>query len=236
MNPESFIWVALAVAGGAFIQGSTGMGFALVVAPVLGLIDPSLLPISLLILMLPLNAHIAWRERGAIDFGGTKWITVGRVGGTFLGLWVLVALPMHYLNLLIGVSTILASLASWLAPAFSPNRRALVSTGVITGITETATGIGGPPLALVYQHVPVATLRASVALCFLIGELVSLVVLAASGKLASANLAPVLWMLPALGVGMLLSHWIHRSINTRFLRNFVILFAIVSGVVVLANG
>ena len=172
MTPEIFGWLALAVAGGAFIQGSTGMGFALIVAPVLGILQPSLLPVGLLVLMLPLNAAVAWRERAAIDLMGTKWITLGRILGTFGGLWVLIVLPLNYLNILIGVSTIAASVATWLAPVFSPGKRAFVSTGVITGITETATGIGGPPLALVYQHMPVATLRASVALCFLIGEVV----------------------------------------------------------------
>ncbi|GAA3542877.1 sulfite exporter TauE/SafE family protein [Zobellella aerophila] len=233
MNPDTFIWVALAVAGGAFIQGTTGMGFALVVAPVLGLLAPSLLPISLLLLMLPLNALVAWRERHAIDLLGTKWISLGRVLGTFGGLWVLVVLPLNQLNILIGVSTIAASLVSWLAPAFSPGRKAFVSTGIITGITETATGIGGPPLALVYQHMPVATLRASVALCFLIGELVSLLVLAASGHLHGELLLPVGWMLPALAAGLILSQLVHKTVNARFLRQFVLVFALGSGILVL---
>nr|WP_067298282.1 sulfite exporter TauE/SafE family protein [Marinobacterium profundum] len=235
MNPDIFGWLALAVASGAFIQGSTGMGFALIVAPVLGILQPSLLPVGLLVLMLPLNAAVAWRERDAIDLMGTKWITLGRVLGTFGGLWVLIVLPLNYLNILIGVSTIAASVATWLAPVFSPGKRAFVSTGVITGITETATGIGGPPLALVYQHMPVATLRASVALCFLIGEIVSLAVLAGSGHLESNRITPMLWLLPALLAGMLLSHWVHKSINGRFLRNFVMLFAITSGFFVLLN-
>jgi hypothetical protein len=235
MNPETFSWLALAVASGAFIQGSTGMGFALIVAPVLGILQPSLLPVGLLVLMLPLNAAVAWRERAAIDLMGTKWITLGRVLGTFGGLWVLIVLPLNYLNILIGVSTIAASVATWLAPVFSPGKRAFVSTGVITGITETATGIGGPPLALVYQHMPVATLRASVALCFLIGEVVSLVVLAGSGHLESSGITPMIWLLPALLAGMLLSHRVHKSINGRFLRNFVMVFAITSGVFVLLN-
>ncbi|ATG75617.1 permease [Zobellella denitrificans] len=233
MSPDVFAWVALAVAAGAFVQGATGMGFALVVAPVLGLLAPALLPISLLVLMLPLNALIAWRERHAIDLRGTKWISLGRVLGTFGGLWVLVVLPLNQLNILIGVSTIAAVLVSWLAPAFAPGRKAFVSTGVITGITETATGIGGPPLALVYQHMPVATLRASVALCFLIGELVSLLVLALDGRLQAELLLPVGWMLPALAAGLILSQLVHRTINARFLRQFVLVFALVSGVLVL---
>lgn len=233
MSAEILAWIALAVLAGAFVQGSTGMGFALIVAPVLGLLAPSLLPVSLLVLMLPLNALIAWRERHAIDLLGTRWISLGRVLGTFGGLWVLMVLPLSQLNILIGVSTIAAVLVSWLAPAFSPGRKAYVSTGVITGITETATGIGGPPLALVYQHMPVATLRASVALCFLIGELVSLLVLSLNGRLQMELLQPVAWMLPALALGLGLSQWVHRRLNTRFLRQFVLSFALVSGVLVL---
>ncbi|MGP7734776.1 MULTISPECIES: sulfite exporter TauE/SafE family protein [Oceanimonas] len=233
MTGDVWLWSALAVAAGAFVQGSTGMGFALIVAPVLGLLAPALLPVSLLVLMLPLNAMIAWRERRSIDLLGTRWISLGRVVGTFGGLWVLVVLPLNQLNVLIGVSTIAAVLASWLAPAFSPNRRAYVSTGVITGITETATGIGGPPLALVYQHMPVATLRASVATCFLIGELVSLLVLALNGRLQPELLQPVAGLLPALAVGLVLSQLVHRRLDARSLRRFVLLFAFTSGTLVL---
>src|SRR5690606_5245881 len=145
MTIDPFYLIAAAVAAGALIQGTTGMGFALVVAPVMGMLEPKLLPVCLLVLMLPLNAIIAWREREAIDLRGASWITLGRIFGTFGGVWVLFWLPLSQLNLLIGVSTIAACLATWLAPSFVPGRSAFVSTGVITGITETATGIGGPP-------------------------------------------------------------------------------------------
>ena len=40
---------------------------------------------------------------------------------------------------------------------------AFLAAGLITGITETATGIGGPPLALTLQHRPVSEMRATIA-------------------------------------------------------------------------
>lgn len=221
--------IALAVACGALIQGTTGMGFALIVAPVMGLLSPESLPVSLLILMLPLNAAIAWRERDAIDFRGSSWITAGRFVGTFGGVWILFWLPLSQLNILIGLSTIAACLATWMAPSFVPGRRALISTGLITGITETATGVGGPPLALVYQHSPVATLRGSVALCFLVGEVISLVVLALGGHLHAAQLSPVLSLCLPLALGVIVSHWARHFINEARLRRFVLIFAFVSG-------
>jgi hypothetical protein len=45
------------------------------------------------------------------------------------------------------------------------------------------TGIGGPPLALIYQHHPGPVLRSTIAMCFFIGEVMSLVLLTATGRL-----------------------------------------------------
>ncbi|MRV72033.1 TSUP family transporter [Duganella sp. FT92W] len=236
MSTTVLALVALSVLVAAFMQSTTGMGFALIVVPVFGILQPSLLPGGLLLMMLPLNAYVAWRERKAIDFSGVKWITAGRAAGTFGGLWVLVAVPLTYLNWLIGGSTIAAALATLVAPAFAPDRRAFVATGLFTGVTETATGIGGPPLAMVYQHSPVATLRASVALSFLIGEVISLLVLAVNGRITTDNLGALLWLMPALVVGTLASHTVHTRVNTRFLRMAVLVFAIGSGVFILIHG
>lgn len=64
------------------MQGSTGLGFALLVAPVVGLFEPALLPVMLLVLMIPLNTYVAWRERSSLDRFGAGWITAGRVAGS----------------------------------------------------------------------------------------------------------------------------------------------------------
>lgn len=217
----------------ALVQGATSMGFALILVPVLALMKPEMIPGALLYLMLPLNAYVALRERRAIDYHGAGWITLGRVLGTFGGLWVLVILSSHWLNMVVGISTILAVAASLLAPAFTPGRKALALTGLVTGITETATGIGGPPLALAYQHAPVPRLRSTVALCFLVGEIISLIVLIASDSIGLMQLEFALWCSPALLAGMLASHWVHERLDQRALRLGVLVFAGVSGVAVL---
>ena len=120
-------------------------------------------------------------------------------------------------------------------PAFLPGRRAFVAAGLVTGITETATGIGGPPLALVYQHQAPPTVRSTIALCFLVGELVSLVTLMATGRVDSSQLGAATSLLPALLIGAGLSRVVHHRVNGRFLRAFVQVFAIVSGVALLVH-
>lgn len=233
MNAEPLILVALAVTVAAFVQGTAGFGFALIVAPVVGLLEPRLLPVLLLVLMIPLNIYIAWRERHALDTVGAGWITIGRAVGTAGGLWVLVAVSEGGLSLLIGGFTVLAALASLLAPSFTPGRPALLTAGAVTGVTETATGIGGPPLALVYQHRPAPVLRSTVAICFLVGELLSLAVLGASGRITIEQVQLALLVLPALTLGAFLSRLVHHRVDGPVMRTLVLGFALVSGAIVL---
>jgi uncharacterized protein len=216
----------------AFVQGATGLGFALISGPVVGMVEPRLLPVFLLVQMIPLNGYVTWRERHALDGAGTRWISLGRFVGTFGGLAVLLLVTERQLSLLIGVSTVLAVLMTLVVPAFEPGRGAFLTAGLVTGVTETSTGVGGPPLALVYQHRPAPVLRSTVAACFLIGEVISLVVLAVSGGVGAAQIRTALLLLPAVVVGALLSRLVHHRLDGRVMRVLVLGFALVSGVAV----
>lgn len=229
MTSLQFAVVFAAVLAAGFVQGTTGVGFALIVAPVMALLAPALLPVGVLMLMLPLNVYVLWRERGALDKSGATWITAGRVVGTFGGLWVLLALTARQLDVVVGLATLAAVLATLFAPAFTPGRRAFIVSGLVTGVTETATGIGGPPLALVYQHQPVAVIRSTIAFCFLVGQLVSLATLLAAGRIGRPQWVASLELLPAVIIGALLSHAVHQRIETRTLRAFVLVFAAAAG-------
>jgi len=98
---------------------------------------------------------------------------------------------------------------------------------------KTATGIGGPPIALVY----ISTTRRpfcdrTIALCFLIGEVISLA-LAAAGKTNTAQLGSAVLLVPAPVVGAAVCRLIHQRVKGRGLRVFVPLLAIASGAMVL---
>lgn len=233
MSVLLFAAIAAVVALAAFVQGAIGVGFALIVAPVLAFTAPGLLPGGLLLLMLPLNAFVGWRERHAVDVRGAGWITAGRVLGTGLGTWILVAVTAATLDVLVGAFTLGAAMVSILMPPFQPGRGAFATAGVVTGITETATGIGGPPLALVYQHFPPPSQRANVALCFLLGEILSLVLLAFAGRLGIAESLLALAFVPALAVGGIASRLAHVGLDQRRLRTLVLAFAVVSGLVLI---
>lgn len=236
MSLSLFAAIGATIGVAAFVQGAIGIGFALIVAPVLGFVRPDLLPVCLLVLMLPLNFYVAWRERRAIDRTGVGWITAGRLVGTLGGLWILTALSAASLNLLIGAATMAAALAALVAPSFTPQVGSCLAAGLVTGVTETATGVGGPPLALLYQHRPAANLRATIAVCFFVGELVSLALLAAAGRLALEQILLAALFLPAVAAGSLASRVVHRRLDGGLLRIGVLLFALVSGAILIFPG
>lgn len=236
MTYQTLLLLSVAVAASAFVQGAVGIGFALIIAPTLALVDPSTLPVTLLILMLPLNFIVAWRERAAIDRSGATWITAGRFVGTFLGMAVLVALSVRQLEIAVGLFTVLAAVIALASPPFEPTRPSAVGVGLFTGVTETATGIGGPPLALLYQHAAGPVLRSTVATCFLVGELISLVILALGGRVHPSQLTAALWLMPAVLLGTAASRLAHAHINGPALRIAVLVFSIVSGAALMLKG
>lgn len=235
MSPAGLALLAAVVALAAFIQGASGIGFALITTPVIGIVHASLLPVTTLILMIPLNAYIAYRDRRHIDRTGAAWITAGRLPATIGGLILLATVPAAHLNVLIGAATIVAALATLAAPPFTPGPAALLGSGVITGIVETATGLGGPPYALVYQHRPAPVLRSTVALCFLVGEVVSLAMLLATGKVHASQIDAAFLLLPALALGATASHFVHHRIGGPKVRLAVLAFAVASGIALLVK-
>jgi uncharacterized membrane protein YfcA len=228
-------WLLLTVFAAAFVQGAIGLGFALIAAPVMAMLAPQLVPVGLLVLMLPLNAYVAWRERAALDWPSAWRITIGRFVGTFGGLALLAVLSPRSLAWLIGVATIAACAATLAAPSFRASARAYLTAGFVTGVSETATGIGGPPLALVYQHHPPAALRSTIAFCFLVGQAVSIAMLALAGKAAAPQFIDAAYLLPAVVAGAVLSRFAHAWLPAERTRSLVLAFAIVSAAVLLAR-
>lgn len=213
MTLSIIIPLAAVAFAAAFVQGALGIGFALIVAPVVGMLRPDLLPVTLLLLMLPLNFQVAWRERAHIDRSGAGWITLGRFAGTFVGMWLLMLLSPHQLGIAAGAFTVIAAVIALLAPPFTLTRPAALAVGVVTGITENSTGIGGPPRALLYQHKPGPVLRSTVAVCFFVGEGISLIVLALAGKITRDQVWAALMVAPVVILGAALSRAVHSRIS-----------------------
>ena len=173
---------------GAIIQSSIGFGLGLVSAPVLGIVDPAFVPVGVLVAIAPMTIVMATRERHHVDRTGIGWALLGRVPGTVLGAWVAARADHATLAFLIAASVLLAVAASVSGLHVAPNRRNLALAGVASGFGGTAVGIGGPPMAIAYQHSRPATIRSTLAVFFLMGLAISVVSLAVAGVIGRREL------------------------------------------------
>jgi uncharacterized membrane protein YfcA len=212
-TPAVFAVLAAAVTIGALVQGAVGLGLGLVAAPVCALVEPALMPGVMLWLAAAYPVLTLLREGRASDWRGLSWALAGRVPGTVLGVAIVSAVSARLLGLLVGVIVLVAVVLTWQVVTLPMRRRVLVGAGVVSGVTGTATSIGGPPLALVYQHETGARLRATMATYFLVGALLSIVGLALVGELRATDGLWALGLGPFLVVGFLLSDLVRRHVD-----------------------
>jgi uncharacterized membrane protein YfcA len=227
---------ATAVAVGALVQGSIGFGLSLVSVPVIGLMRPTALPVTILLLALPMTMWMALRERRSIHLPGFLQITFGRVFGTAGGVWILAVVPVAQLSVVIGAAVVLAVTLSVLNPAFEAGDRSRVAAGVLSGLMGTAAAVGGPPLALAYQKRSGSELRSTLAISFVIGAIMSLVALAIAGKVEVWHALFALELLPGLGLGLYAAARLRSFLEKGWLRPLVLAFAAVSGIVAVVKG
>jgi uncharacterized membrane protein YfcA len=232
---ETFAVLAAAVALGALVQGAVGLGLGLVAAPVVTLVEPGLMPGVMIWLASGyplLTLATEWRHT---DWRGLGWAVAGRVPGTALGVAVVAVISARALGVLVGVMVLAAVLLTWQVVRLPERPAVLAGAGVVSGVTGTATSIGGPPLALVYQHVTGARLRATMAGYFAAGGVLSLAGLALGGQLDSAQAVTALALVPFLVAGFLLAAPVRRHVDAGRTRAAVLLVCAASALVLLVR-
>jgi uncharacterized membrane protein YfcA len=225
----------LIMAAGGCLQGAVGFGSNLVAAPLLLLVDEAYVPVAVVVGSLVLNALMILREHAGHFDPTIKPAMVGQVPGAVVAGLVITSLPQRQLSLLFAALVLLAvaiSVAGW---HLRPTRRTLVGAGAAAGFMGTISGIGGPPVALVYQRAPGPTLRATLCRFFLVGGVVSLAVLALSGEVDGDSLRACLVTVPASAVGFAASTPLVRHIDRGSVRPYVLGLSALAAVAVLVR-
>ncbi len=227
--------LACALVLGATVQTLVGLGLGLVAAPVVTLLEPALMPELMLVLaaLLPLFTLVGSHDE--IDWRGLGWVIPARVPGTFLGVAFLAAFSDGALGIAVGVMVLLAvalSLTSFRVPV---RPGTLVGAGLLSGLAGTATSIGGPPVALLYQHRPSAQIRSTLAVMFTVGAAMSLVGIWLGGALEPRAVLVALLLLPCLPLGAWLGVRLHGVVPERGVRYGVLAVCACSALVLLVR-
>ncbi|UZX01212.1 sulfite exporter TauE/SafE family protein [Arthrobacter sp. CDRTa11] len=213
MNGWEYAVIAGVIFLAACLQASTGFGMGMLAAPVIAMMEPELLPATLILLALLVTILVTVRERQSLDLRGTGWALVGRVPGSIAGAFLVAALSKEGLAWAVAI-VVLAGLVlavkGWAPP---PVRVNLIAAGAASGIMGTATSIGGPPMALIWQGHHGPQLRGTMSAFFMAGSAMSLVSLGLAGAVTPGMLMLALWMVPAVVAGYAASRWVNRFLN-----------------------
>ncbi|PWK86500.1 hypothetical protein C8D88_105549 [Lentzea atacamensis] len=233
-------WGLLAVAGvvvalGGLLQGLIGFGLALVAVPLLALLDPALVPVPVLVVA---SAHAMMslvREFGHVDWRGVGWAMLGRLPGTVVGIWIVDSLDPKSFGVVVGAAVLACVLLSVISWRPQPTPPSLVTAGVASGSFGTATSIGGPMVALLYQNQSGPQVRATLAAFFTLGSVVSIIGLSATGNVTAHQLWAGLALIPFLVAGFLLSGPLRKRFDAGGIRTPMLVVAGASAVVLIVR-
>lgn len=205
MSPEVLILANLFVAAGAWVQGSVGFGLALVSAPLLAMLAPGLVPGPLMAATFVILVLTVLREKTHVDKKGIGWMLAGRVPGSIVGALTLAQLSFDTLGLLIGILILLAVLLSAISLRLERSWLSLTIAGIVSGFMATTASIGGPAVAILYQHDQGPMVRSSLGAYFVLGSCISFLALFAVGRFGLSELTAGGLLVPGVLLGFALS-------------------------------
>ena len=234
---SALAWLAMAVlvVAGAILQVGAGVGFGTLVAPGTMLVAPILMPASVICLSFASAMLGAARLKGGIAYREVAVAVAGRALGAAVASWMIVRIGSREgFALLFAGLTLLGVILSRTRLTVRINTPVLVVAGFLSGLMATVTTMGGPPMALVYQNREAALARPTLNMFFAIGTLPPIAALWAAGVLDLSSVGRALVLLPAVLVGVALSHLATRFIDRRY-RTILLVFCVAAAVIIAAK-
>ncbi|WP_417223918.1 TSUP family transporter [Amphritea sp.] len=226
----------LIVTCGIALQTVVGIGYGLLAAPLLYLINPAYVPGPVLLVGFGLALMMVIREPNALRWRRVMPAIIARIPGAWCGAALLVALPQYALSLFFGFSVLTAVLLSLWRFNISATPVNLIIGGFFSGVGGTATSVGGPPIALVYQQQDRITARSEIAAFLLIGTPISLLMLIYKGSLDWHSAQLSLKIVPGLFLGFFLARKIDGKLSTTSAKPMLLAVSGASALIVSIKG
>ena len=211
------------VAAGSFLQRVSGMGLALLSAPILSLLMGPVVGVLVVNLLAFLNAAMATTTvRAWIDWKKFSLIASVLVVGSVPGAYLVRMASPALLQVLVG-SLLLIALAvvvygqRWIPPI--GGRGAAITSGIVAGFMNTTAGVAGPVVTVyaVASAWEQRSFTATLQPIFMVAGLISLVskLVLGAGTISDTNI----WVWPIGIFGMLLGNWLGLRLADRIPRS-----------------
>jgi uncharacterized membrane protein YfcA len=226
----------LATFAGAVVQGSIGFGLSLLSAPFIVLVAPAALPGAAVLVSMPGTASLWVRERHAVDRPALRWMLLGAIPGTVVGLAIVIAVDADTLAVIVGAITLTSVGLSLLRLHLQVTPGSSFVAGTISNIFGTASSVGGPPVALLLQHHRGPSARATLGAFFTLSSVASVVGYVLADELRSYQITYALVLLPAVLIGQRIGRTFHPRMDGGWLRPGVLVLSAIAGAAALVSG
>lgn len=242
---SGLVLASLAVLAGATVQATTGFGLALIAGPALvAVLDPTEAVTTLMVLATTTTLLLLLVRRGprpAVRWADVRTLVLAAVPGVLAGVLVLAVVSKAALQLAVGVGVLVAVGSQVLRrPAAGRTTGSWWTTlgvGLTAGVLTTTTGTNGPPLVLWLERrrVAPAEMRDTLAVLFLLLNLLGAAVLAVSGRAGQAFRPEVVLVLLAAAVaGHVLGRRLFHLLDVRRFRLAGLTLSALAGVASIA--
>lgn len=236
MDLHIFIGCTLALMLGCFVQSLIGFGMGVVAAPIILWLAPNLMPSIIVVMGTLLSGVVLIQYRHYLNLRTLLFAFLGRLPGTFLAAYVLMWISEQGMFLILGTTILITVFLSLYKIKLMPTSHTLFWGGLFSGLMGTATGIGGPPIAILFQNEDPNKLRANLAAYFVITNLISLVALHYSGHFSMKDFHQSLIYLPLPLLGVGIAFFIRDKIQGDKIRYLILGLCSVSAVASLLQG
>ena len=218
-------------------QSLFGMGWGMIAAPFLALLDPYLIPSTIVFL-----GFFAALFPGIRYFKDIHWETFrpsisGRIFGSILAGWIAAyVVASGKIEIIVGIVLLMSTLISALTvKRIAQNSYNHFFAGTASGILGTIVGVGGAPMGIIYQNENPSIVRANNNLFFTIGSLVSFIVLISAGVIEDYHIIYGFLMLPPLFFASYTSKFL-LTYTSKILKTYILSICSFSSLLLIARG
>ena len=179
--------------------------------------------------------QVAYQGRADIDFRGVGPALAGRALGTAVAAAFLALASARFFSLVFGALVLVSVALSRSGLRLRPTPLSAASAGLLSGLMGTISSIGGPPMALLYQHETAARLRFTLAVYFVMGVGFSVAALHAVGLYGWKQFEMTLLLCPAMIAGFLLARPLQSRLPERMGRPLVLGASMILGLWVIGR-
>ena len=233
---EFYYFAIFIIIIGAITQSAIGIGFG-IPACFLVLFEPSMVPGCIVLMGTFLafsNAFLSYKD---IITNDLIYSFSGRIIGTIISV-PLISLTIGTKSFLIifGVLlliTVFLSAKKWNLKATIKN---ITIAGICSGFMGTLTGVGGPPMAIVYQNSTAKNVVATLNMFFGIGALFSVFVLAYIDLINFVEVMRCILLAPGVLIGLILGRqtFVKNYVNIN-LKKIILIVCFISAILVLGQ-